>query len=124
MANAELIDVRYTGNSDPRSLTGAITLDDRDDIPLGGVGKVTKEEFARLNERGLVLEVMTAKDLRQPLTHSHGTDTHEHRMDFDAQSSEDLQSLADLHGMTVSGTGRGGSTTKKDLEDALTSAHA
>lgn len=124
MADAELIDVKYTGNSDPRSLTATITLDGRPSIPLEGLGKVTPEEFALLHERGIVLEVMTPKDLKQPLTHTHGADTHEHRMDFSSQSAEDLQSLADAHGLTVAGTGRGGSTTKKDLEDALANAHA
>lgn len=52
----ETIKVRYEGNSEARNSTAVIKLSGRDDIPIGGEGEVTMDEFARLGALGLVLK--------------------------------------------------------------------
>lgn len=120
----ELIDVRYTGNADPRNGNESITLDGRPSISKGGIGKVTAREFNVLTTRGLMLEVLTSADVAAPTTHSHGDLAHAHPMSFTDTPATDLQDLADEHDLDVQGTGAGGKVIKKDLEDALAAAHA
>lgn len=127
---AEMLKVKYTGNSDPRSGAGAINgLPGRPDIQMGEMGDVTEQEYGTLVSAGLLLDIMSDKDVKAALTapgmHDHGGGlVHDHSRDFSSMTAEDLQALADSHAMTVTGTGKDGTVTKKDLEDALTAAHS
>jgi len=126
----DMIDVKYTDNTNPRDQTEVIVFsDDRPDMTIGGPpGRVTKAEFNRLVERGVGLEVLTPSEARQeaasPTEHSHGSLVHEHSMDFSTAPATELEKMADAHELDVTGTGAGGKIVKKDLEDALAAAHA
>jgi hypothetical protein len=51
--------VKYVRNADPNSGTAVITgLEDRPDIPIGGEGELTQDEFHTLTSAGLILEVV------------------------------------------------------------------
>lgn len=120
----EFMDVRYTGNSDPRNGNERITLDGRPDINVGGIGQITVKEFNVLSGRGLLFDVLTKQELSAPATHSHGDLAHDHPLDFKSVPATELEKLADEHDLDVTGTGAGGNIVKKDLEDALAAAHA
>lgn len=127
---AEMLKVKYTGNSDPRSGSGAINgLPGRSDIQMGEIGEVTEQEYSTLVSAGLLLDIMSDKDVKAeltaPATHDHGGGlVHVHSRDFSSMTQDNLQGLADQHGMDVKGTGKDGAVTKKDLEDALVAAHS
>jgi len=62
-AEAETVKVRFTGTTEGRNATGVIRLAGRDDVVLGAaddgdVGEVSLEELDRLQQAGLVLEVL------------------------------------------------------------------
>lgn len=123
-----MIDVKYTSNGDPRDATGAVSLEGRPTLYMGHIGQVTPEEYATVTARGVVLEVLSEtdvkKELKTPTDHTHGSLAHAHASDFESMTQSDLEALADAHQMVVEGSGSGGRPTKKDLEGALTTAHA
>jgi hypothetical protein len=123
MADEEMVKVRYEGNADRFDQTGAITLSNRDPVELGGIGSMTLAEIARLRGRGILLVPIGEADMKNPLSHNHDGVPDEHPLDFSSMSGPDLQTLIDRHGLSVTGTGSGGSVVKNDLISALEAAH-
>lgn len=121
----DYINVRYTGNADPRSGSGAINgLPGRSDILMGHTGQLTSEEYGMLASRGCQFEIVTPEDLASPATHDHGGGiVHQHALNFSSMLVADLQDLAYTHSLDVEGTGSNGTITKTDLVDALDAAH-
>lgn len=123
-----MIDVKYTGNGDPRNANGAVSLEGRPTMLMGDLGQVTPEEFATITANGIMLEVLTESDIKEeiktPKDHVHGSLSHAHASNFESMTQSDLEALVDAHQMVVEGSGSGGKPTKKDLEGALTTAHA
>lgn len=114
----DYIAVKYVRNADDNIATGAIKhLDDsRADIPIGGSGLVTEEEFNVLTSNGIVLEALDGDEAKEARTLSL-PEGEEEQKPLHKLSNQELRGIAKAEGVDLSGLNK-----NSDIADAIVNA--